>query len=47
MSPLDAVMEQARRRSARIGLIGQGDGSIEAAGADVVKRGLGDRKSVV
>lgn len=41
MSPLDAVMEQARRRSARIGLIGQGDGSIEAAGADVVKRGLG------
>lgn len=41
MSGLDAVMERARRRSARIGLIGQGDGSVEAAAAEVTRLGLG------
>lgn len=41
MSALNTVLAEARRRQARIGLIGQGDGSMEAAGAEVTRQGLG------
>lgn len=41
MTALETVIQQARRRSARIGLIGQGDGSVEAAADEVTRLGIG------
>ena len=41
MTALEPVFAKARLRSARIGLIGQGDGSVEAAAAEVVRQGRG------
>lgn len=41
MSGFNAVLERARKRNPKIGLIGQGDGTVEAAAESIGSQGLG------